>query len=101
MKSRSRRGGAGRRPEPRRTASTARERYEWSTIWAEGHAAHLAAGHPAVRFAYLGSAPLLKPDRFGEMVARKRGVDGTSTTDPAEAAAFLGIAADGIGPPPR
>jgi hypothetical protein len=54
-----------------------------------------------VRFAYLGSAPLLKPDRFGEMVARKRGVDGTSTTDPAEAAAFLGIAADGIGPPPR
>jgi hypothetical protein len=67
------------------------ERYEYANLLVAGQAAHLAAGHGLVRVAYLGDAGLLDSARLGETVARNRGVEVKVTTDPAEAATFLGI----------
>jgi hypothetical protein len=70
------------------------ERYEWGTFHAQVHLAYLAAGHHALRIAYLAREPLLDPERLGEAVAQNRGVDARAFTDPAAAAAWLGIDAE-------
>lgn len=67
------------------------ERYQWAAFAAEAHQAHLAAGNPPLRLAVLARQELIDPQRFGESVARNRGMDTKATTDPAEAAAWLGI----------
>jgi len=67
------------------------ERYQWGVFAAEAYQAHLAAGNPALRLAILGREEVLDRQRFGESVARNRGMESKATTDPAEAALWLGI----------
>jgi hypothetical protein len=72
------------------------ERYQWAAFAAEAHRAHVTAGNPPLRLAVLGSEELVDPQRFGESVARNRGMENKVTTDPAEAAAWLEVNAADI-----
>lgn len=47
---------------------------------------------PATRYAYVLRAPVLDPGRFGETVARNRGMDVMTFDNPEEALQWLGIA---------
>jgi hypothetical protein len=51
----------------------------------------VVAGNPPLRLAVLGSEEIIDPQRFGESVARNRGMESKVTTDPAEAAAWLEV----------
>jgi len=56
----------------------------------------IAARHheqrPRVRLALLGHEPMIRPDRFGEIVARNRGADARVFTVEADALEWLGAA---------
>jgi hypothetical protein len=76
-----RRRGPGRdargRPGHHRPRTTIAERYEWAV-----RVADLQAGFvPRIRVALLGQEPLIHPERFGEIVAARRGAVARTFTD--------------------
>jgi len=56
---------------------TLAERYQQAMCVADAQ----AATRPRIRFALLGHEPMIHRERFGEIVARTRGVDGRVFTD--------------------
>lgn len=51
------------------------ERFSYSTFIAETVLRTAKGACPAIRWAYVGEIPLIDPERFGETVARNRGLD--------------------------
>jgi hypothetical protein len=64
---------------------TMAERYELAVKLAETQAARM----PRIRFALLGLEPIIHPERFGEIVATRRGADARVFTDEALALEWL------------
>lgn len=67
-------------PEPKMA-----ERYEMAVKLAETQAARM----PRIRFALLGHEPIIHPERFGEIVATRRGADARVFTEEALALEWL------------
>ena len=67
------------------------ERFEFGKFVAEVNIAAVHDGRTQlVKFALLGSYPLIDPGRIGEVVAVNRGASVRVTTDPEEAVTWLG-----------
>jgi hypothetical protein len=69
------------------------ERYLYSTFVADHVIRTMNRSCQAPRFVYLGEIPIIDPERFGETVARNRGVDAKAyeTHEIKEALAWLGV----------
>jgi hypothetical protein len=66
------------------------DRYNLATLCAKKYLdGKLAGKFPVCRFAYVGSQPLVEPQRFGETVAVNRGINLKVFTEMKEALAWL------------
>ena len=75
------------------------ERFAFGKFVAEANIAAVHDGRTQpVKFALLGSYPLLDPGRLGELVALNRGAWVRVTTEPEEAVAWLGADPDEVLP---
>ena len=65
------------------------ERFEYAEFFIRCQREYLTPEGKVIKLAYLGTEPLVDPDRFGLIVALNRGAIATVTTDINEALAWL------------
>ena len=67
------------------------DRYYFGEFAALESMKYMAKGLKRISVSICGDEPIIDPDRFGEIVARNRGLDLKVTTDKNESLQFLGI----------
>jgi len=70
---------------------TTMDRYHFGEFAALESIKYMGKGLVRIAVAFYGIEPIIDPERFGELVARNRGLDLKVTTDKYEALQFLGV----------
>jgi len=70
---------------------TTMDRYHFGEFAALESIKYMGKGLVRIAVGFYGIEPIIDPERFGELVARNRGLDLKVTTDKNEALQFLGV----------